>query len=261
MSASDPVVRSTPAPFDLSFFAHSPKAESSKILQHLISNPFYQFVVKGGQPSPSQMLLLASAVVAALDKKVDDLKQENVWWRTLLTRPLFVRSTEKAPANDANGGGNTADGVPPTSIENDWFKKYLTLGNLLASLIVSLGILGGVLTYFTANEKARAEAAEQRVRDLQQDIHTSQELATKYRLEMIEASTKADNARKDVAAKSEELRRAYVEQTRKTAELGEAKKLTSQQAATIQTLTSTNARLQAALNAATTPLTAPAQKP
>jgi hypothetical protein len=36
----------------------------------------------------------------------------------------------------------------------------LTLGNVLGAIVIILGMLGGVLTYFTTNYKDRAERAE-----------------------------------------------------------------------------------------------------
>jgi hypothetical protein len=44
--------------------------------------------------------------------------------------------------------------------EAKWIARYLTLGNVLGATVVVVGMLGGVLTYFTTNYKDRAERAE-----------------------------------------------------------------------------------------------------
>ena len=155
-----PTTPEEPIELSLGYFHNNPRTYSSQVLGNLASNPLFQFLFdkKPKEPTTKDMLLVASVVVSAADQKIVELETEKLQLkkeasaiRTLLGNPIWsVRALPAAPDEIADTSAASK------KAEQQWVARYLTLGNVLGAIVVTLGMLGGVFTYFTTNYKDKA---------------------------------------------------------------------------------------------------------
>lgn len=162
-----------PQELSLTYFESHPRTYSSQVLHNLESNQFFRFLFedRSKEPTPRDMLLVSSVLVSAMDHEIATLKAEKAQLqkeastvRAILGRPLFVARELPPAADQPTDRGDAPPAADPSEAakkaEREWISRYMTLGNVLGAIVIILGMLGGVLTYFTTNYKDRAERAE-----------------------------------------------------------------------------------------------------
>jgi hypothetical protein len=168
-----PVAKDDPEELSLDYFDKNPQTYSAQVLQNLATNPLFRFLFesKNKKPTAKDMLLVSSVVVSAADQKITTLEQERIKLqkeaskiRAVLGNPIWSVRALPAPIETPPVADENADVAKSSEAEKkaeqQWLARYLTLGNVLGAIVIILGMLGGTLTYFTANFKDRAGRAE-----------------------------------------------------------------------------------------------------
>jgi len=137
---------------------------SARIYRNLGSDPVMAEIIRRKQPTYRELLMMVSAIVAALDERVEELEaRERGWDRAgyILNLPIFAKGSP--PTDGATDGG--ADPVPDAS-EPAWILKYVTLRNVLAVLLVVVTSGAGFFAWWNADYRSLLAGSKQRVESL-----------------------------------------------------------------------------------------------
>ncbi|HKF46452.1 MAG TPA: hypothetical protein VKB38_03785 [Terracidiphilus sp.] len=165
-------LESGPKELSLDYFESNPTTYSNRVLGNLKQNHIFRFIFenKGRGPTNKDMLIVASTVIASADEEIRrlhsekrHLQREASRIRAVLGNPIWSVRQLPAPAaeetvTDAPAVADKEEKIDKA--EYSFMAKYLTVGNTLGALVVVIGILGGIVTYFTTNFKDKAKRAE-----------------------------------------------------------------------------------------------------
>lgn len=146
-------------PLQLAYFDENKESFSARIVRELRDSTFFRpRLKKDNTVADSDMLLVASAVIAAADQQIRSMERVNSrleqrlsWWN----EPMFQKAL---PA--AIGGGelppkdNPAD---PLDTEIGKFAKLITVRNLCSLLVVLCSALWVVFTWYSSDKSAQLE--------------------------------------------------------------------------------------------------------
>jgi len=176
INVKNPPVPKTPLPeeeppteLSMEYLEVNPGTYSNLIVNNLKTNKFflYLFQRKQRDPTPQEMLLVASVVVAASDQKIASLEQEKIELKKEASNIRAFFGTQIFKPAELPASTSTTEGPSGTpaalGAEQAWIAKYLTLGNVMGVIVVALGLIGGFVTYFTSNFKDKAHRAEEQV--------------------------------------------------------------------------------------------------
>ena len=166
-------VESGPNELSLDYFESNPTTYSNRVLGNLKQNQIFRFIFenRGRGPTNKEMLIVASTVIASADEEIrclqsekQHLQREASKIRAILGNPIWSVRQLPPPAfeeTDADAAAASDKREKIDKAEYSFMAKYLTVGNTLGALVVVIGILGGIVTYFTSNFKDKARRAEE----------------------------------------------------------------------------------------------------
>ncbi len=132
---------------ELVVFNPNNEAYSSRVLRLLAKNPLFQPKIgKDGKPSAKEMVTVASTLLSAADERIASLEKRV----SLLNAPLFQAPILPGKHSDA----------PTEEKEAGWLMKYFTLRNFAGVVIVLVGALWTVFTWWTADKSAQLQHAQ-----------------------------------------------------------------------------------------------------
>lgn len=136
---------------DVSALSLNRESYSSRVLRNLARNPMYRPKKgKDGAPSDREMLTVATTLLAAADERISVLERKAL----VFNAPLFHAPMLPGQADDV------AD-----KREASWLLKYLTLRNFGGVMVVLIGAIWAVFTWYSADKGAQLTIANQRLRD------------------------------------------------------------------------------------------------
>ena len=120
---------------------------SSRVLRMLAKNPLFQPKIgKDGKPGPKEMLTVASTLLSAADERIASLEKRG----SVLNAPIF--QPPMLP------GGNAESATEAK--EANWLMRYFTLRNFAGVVIVLVGALWTVFTWWTADKSVQLQHAQ-----------------------------------------------------------------------------------------------------
>ncbi len=161
-----------PKELSLEYFESNPTTYSNRVLGNLKQNQIFRFIFENKKRGPSDrdMLIVASTVISSADEEIRRLHSERANLqpeaskiRAILGNPIWAVRALPAPAPEPTATEEQAAADAKAKIDKEeygFMAKYLTVGNTLGALVVVIGMLGGVVTYFTTNFKDKAKRAE-----------------------------------------------------------------------------------------------------
>lgn len=133
-------------------FNQNGETYSSRVLRNLAKSPLYKPKRgKDGSPSEKELLTIATTLLAAADERITALEKKAL----VLNAPLF-----QSPMLLGDGGEGHND-----KSEASWLMKYLTLRNFAGVMVLLVGAIWAVFTWYSADKGAQLTVANQRLKD------------------------------------------------------------------------------------------------
>jgi hypothetical protein len=166
--------------------AFNPGSEtySSRVLRILAKNPLFQPKIgKDGKPSPKEMLTVASTLLSAADERIASLEKR----ASVLNAPMFQRPMLS--------GGNAE--IATEDKETSWLMKYFTLRNFAGVVIVLVGGLWTVFTWWTADRSVQLQHAQSELAESENSRQQFQKDAEYYKKDREDLKNQVDKELKE----------------------------------------------------------------
>jgi len=149
------------------YFASRHGKASARIYANIASDPVIAEVTKRKKLNYREMLLVGGGVVGALDDRIQELEARDGSWRRLtgaINAPLLL----SAPSSDSKDIDDKEPEIDPA--ETQWFLKYLTLRNVLGSLVVVISLAAGFFAWWNQDYRSMIDGSEKRAKKLAEEV-------------------------------------------------------------------------------------------